>query len=117
MGQLAGYPVGHMWLDCISCCGIVTVFKQTFAYPEDEGIMLSRQPLAALTAVLILGLAAGARAQTATGTILGNVRDKTGGAVPGATITATNLNTHAARSTVSDADGQYTLPLLPLGTY
>ena len=81
--------------------------------------MLSRQPLSALvalTAILILGIAAGGRAQTATGTILGNVRDKSGGGVPGATITATNLNTHAARSTVSDAEGQYTLPLLPLGT-
>ncbi len=89
--------------------------------------MLSRQPLAPtrrslpllalLTAVLTLGIVPGLYAQAATGTILGNVKDKTGAPVPGATITATNLNTGAARTTVSDADGQYTLPLLPLGTY
>jgi len=60
---------------------------------------------------------AGADAQVATGTILGSVTDATGGAVPGATVTATNLDTQFTRSAASDASGQYSLPLLPVGRY
>src|SRR5262245_35121075 len=56
-------------------------------------------------------------AQVATGTILGNVTDSTGGAVPGATVTATNVDTQFSRETVTDESGQYALRLLPLGNY
>jgi hypothetical protein len=56
-------------------------------------------------------------AQVATGTVLGNVTDTSGAAVPGANVTAINVDTQFSRSTTSDADGQYTLPLLPLGNY
>jgi hypothetical protein len=74
--------------------------------------------LAALaTLIVALAVTPAPHAQTATGTILGNVKDNSGGAVPGATVTATNLNTAAARSATTDDDGQYTLPLLPLGPY
>src|SRR5438093_5143257 len=58
-----------------------------------------------------------ARAQTPTGTILGGVKDDQGAVVPGATVTATNLGTQYSRNTVTDAGGEYTLPLLPVGTY
>jgi hypothetical protein len=61
-------------------------------------------------------LALPARAQVATGTILGNVKDESG-AVPGAQITATNLDTQVTRTTTTDAEGQYSLPLLPVGNY
>ena len=57
------------------------------------------------------------RAQVATGTILGNVTDSSGGAVPGATVTATNVDTQTSRDTVTDESGQYALRLLPLGNY
>jgi hypothetical protein len=57
------------------------------------------------------------RAQVATGTILGNVTDTSGAAVPGATITATNLDTQFSRTTTSDESGQYSVLLLPLGNY
>ena len=56
-------------------------------------------------------------AQVATGTILGNVTDSTGAAVPGATVTATNVDTQFSRDTTSDESGQYALRLLPLGNY
>ena len=56
-------------------------------------------------------------AQVATGTILGNVSDSSGGAVPGATVTATNLDTQITRETTTDESGQYALRLLPLGNY
>lgn len=74
-------------------------------------------------AVLVAALAASlpfappASAQVATGTILGNVKDNTGGAVPGAEVTATNLGTQASRSTTTGDNGEYTLPLLPVGNY
>jgi hypothetical protein len=56
-------------------------------------------------------------AQVATGTILGNVTDTSGAAVPGAQVTATNVDTEFSRTTTSDASGQYALRLLPLGNY
>jgi hypothetical protein len=62
-------------------------------------------------------MAAAALAQTPTGTILGNVKDASGGAVPGAEVTATNLGTQFARSARTDAAGQYQVPLLPVGEY
>jgi len=56
-------------------------------------------------------------AQVATGTILGNVKDSSGGAVPGALVTATNVDTQFSRETTTDSSGQYTLLLLPVGSY
>src|SRR5262245_9720217 len=64
-----------------------------------------------------LCLPASIHAQTSTGTILGTDTDSTGAAVPGATVTATNLGTQLTRTTTTDASGQYTLPLLAVGNY
>ena len=58
-----------------------------------------------------------ALAQTPTGTILGTVKDTQGAAVPGATVTATNLGTKYSRDTATDAAGEYALRLLPIGNY
>ncbi|HET9467865.1 MAG TPA: carboxypeptidase regulatory-like domain-containing protein, partial [Vicinamibacterales bacterium] len=71
----------------------------------------------AFAVVCALGAAAPIYAQVATATILGNVTDSTGGAVPGATVTATNIDTQFTRDTVTDESGQYALRLLPLGNY
>jgi len=70
-------------------------------------------------AAALIGLLAApsAHAQVATGTILGNVKDTTGAAVPTAIVTATNLGTQFSRSTTTDAEGQYALRLLPVGQY
>ncbi len=57
------------------------------------------------------------RAQTVTGTILGNVLDASGAAVPNAEITATNQDTGVARMTTSTSDGLYTVPSLLAGRY
>jgi hypothetical protein len=72
--------------------------------------------LAAIAAVVML-MAPSAHAQTATGTILGNVKDDSGTMVPGATVTATNVDTQLSRTAVTDAEGHYSLTLLPLGSY
>ena len=58
-----------------------------------------------------------ARAQVLYGSIVGNVKDSTGGAVPGATVTATHNETKATRETVSDANGAYRLSTVQPGTY
>ena len=50
-------------------------------------------------------------------TIVGIVTDVNGAAVPGATVTATNVNTGIPRSARTTATGNYTLPNLPAGTY
>ena len=71
----------------------------------------------ALALVALLSLAPLASAQIPTGTILGGVKDSTGGTIPGATVTATNVGTQYSRSVTTDATGQYALRLLPVGNY
>jgi hypothetical protein len=55
-------------------------------------------------------------AQTS-GTIGGSVRDATGASISGATITVTNTAQGTSQTTVSNGDGDYTVPFLPPGTY
>ena len=49
--------------------------------------------------------------------ISGIVTDPSGSTIPNATITATQTETHAVRSTVSGANGSYIMPNLPIGPY
>ena len=68
---------------------------------------------------LVLGLATCGQvsAQVDTGSISGTVRDSSGGMVPGANVTATNVATAAERSAKTGDVGQYTLQGLPPGNY
>ena len=52
----------------------------------------------------------------ASGTISGTVRDNSGAVVPGAKVTATNEDTNLARTVVT-TEGQYVIPILPVGAY
>src|SRR5512141_591887 len=56
-------------------------------------------------------------AQTFRGTILGTVTDPGGAVVAGAKVTARNVNTGLERTTQTSADGSYSIPELPIGTY
>src|SRR5579871_946776 len=49
--------------------------------------------------------------------VAGVVHDASGAAIPGATVTITNSNTEAARSSVTGADGAYIFTNLPIGPY
>jgi hypothetical protein len=71
------------------------------------------------SALLSVWLAAPALAQSqaANGTIEGTVVDSSGGVLPGATVTITNVDTGAERVVVSNDKGLYRAPLLTLGTY
>jgi len=53
----------------------------------------------------------------ATGSFSGTVTDKSGGNVPGATVTATATATGLARTGKTDDAGHYVIPLLPVGGY
>jgi hypothetical protein len=69
---------------------------------------------------LIFGLflsASVASAQTTTGTILGEVKDSTGGRLPGVTISLVNQANGATRDTVTDTLGTYRFTALPPSTY
>lgn len=52
-----------------------------------------------------------------TASIVGTVTDPAGAVVPECTVTVTNVQTGYSRSTTTEADGAYTVTLLPLGTY
>lgn len=53
----------------------------------------------------------------ATSQISGTVKDASGAVIAGAQVTATQTDTQVARSAISDANGVYSLPDLPLGPY
>lgn len=52
-----------------------------------------------------------------TGKIVGTVLDPTGAPVSGAKVTITNEGTGEARAGTSDDSGDFTFPILPVGTY
>ena len=68
--------------------------------------------------LVILGVCSIASSQTATtGGIIGTVKDQQGAVIPGAAVKGINLGTNEARSVVTTSSGEYSLPLLPVGTY
>ena len=68
----------------------------------------------------ILTLLAGIAAATAfaqNAQVTGVVKDQSGAVIPGATVTAKNVDTGLARTAVTDGEGAYRLPSLPPGRY
>jgi hypothetical protein len=79
--------------------------------------MLTRFRVLALL-VLVLGVSpVTALAQQETATIAGAVADGSGAVVPGATVTATNVQTGISVKTQADQDGTYVIPSLRPGEY
>ncbi len=80
----------------------------------------TRFPLRVISTLAVLGILfapAHTTAQVAVGTLLGNVTDESGAAIPGATITATETRTNISRTTTSNQAGAYTFTNTPPGTY
>jgi hypothetical protein len=69
--------------------------------------------LAVLCSVLPIEVAA----QNVYGSLVGNVTDTSGGAIPGATVTATQTETNLAREVITNGAGAYSIPNIPSGTY
>src|SRR4051794_8037304 len=70
--------------------------------------------LAALGAVASV---APAFAQSATATIEGTIVDQSGALLPGVTVTIAEVDTGTQRVVVTDANGVFSAPLLPVGVY
>jgi hypothetical protein len=70
----------------------------------------------AFAAVLTLLAAATATAQSSA-RIEGIVTDNTSAALPGVTVTATNVETNQSRTVTTDPQGAYTITPLPVGDY
>src|SRR5882724_21001 len=75
-----------------------------------------RNLLIAVFAICILFVPS-SYAQETRGDITGRVVDEQGHVVPGATVTATNKGTGAARSATTNDSGEYTITQLPAGRY
>ncbi|MDE3104488.1 MAG: TonB-dependent receptor [Acidobacteriota bacterium] len=68
--------------------------------------------------VSVAGFAPAAYAQVAgTASIQGTVTDPSGAAIPNATVTLTNTDTHASRTAVTDGAGIYSMPNVTVGPY
>ena len=68
---------------------------------------------------LVFSVLAGplAAAQTIRGALTGTITDSTGALVPGASVTVTNKETGISDTALTNAQGTYTFPLVPPGTY
>lgn len=73
-----------------------------------RGCTLAALALACISAVV---------AQVGTGSIRGSVTDPSGAVVPNAAVTVRNVQTGISNKLVSDADGRYAAPSLPIGQY
>jgi Carboxypeptidase regulatory-like domain len=67
--------------------------------------------------VLVLAVPSIGMAQVLYGSILGDVKDATGGSVSGAVVVVTNQATNLARQGVTDTAGRFHLADLPAGVY
>ena len=81
-------------------------------------VLTHTPPILALLAVLLvlfhpISLHAGGP----TGKIVGTVADPSGAPIAGATVTATNEGTAESRTQITDNEGSYTFPVLPVGNY
>jgi hypothetical protein len=77
-----------------------------------------RRALRALfSGLVVVLLSAGTVKAQATAQITGTVKDSSGGVLPGASVTATQTETGFKREAISDADGVFILPSLPIGPY
>jgi Carboxypeptidase regulatory-like domain len=83
--------------------------------PYSRPFALFRHLLA--LAMVFLACAPGSYAQVLFGSIVGNVTDATGAAVPQANIKITETSTNEQRSALTNEDGVYNLTTVTAGTY
>src|SRR3989442_10838279 len=86
-------------------------------YSKDDSQKWNTGLTSILLLLAFLFLPAIALAQVTSGTILGTVSDPSGAVIPGATVTARNLDTGFVRIVLTDDAGNYVLANLPIGNY
>ena len=70
-----------------------------------------------LMSCILAGLPRMAAAQSPTGSIEGTIVDASGAVLPGVTVTLVQADTKITRVAVSDGNGLFNAPLLPVGVY
>ena len=83
---------------------------------EDADTRSHKLLLSIVVCIVTLMISPAMRGQ-ATGSFSGNVSDKSGSGIAGATVIATSQTTGLTRDTKTDSAGHYLLPLLPVATY
>jgi len=78
---------------------------------------LSRLAAGALLSSFLIPAGAHAQARLTGADLSGAVRDESGGALPGVSITVTNVETNVKRTATTDTRGTYRVAALPPGTY
>src|SRR5437764_12359394 len=76
-----------------------------------------RHPILATVLAVATFLATNLSGQVTTGQISGSVMDPSGAAVRDSVVTARNLETNAARKLITNREGWFTIPELPVGSY
>src|SRR4029079_13181973 len=69
------------------------------------------------TALASPNAVAGAQSQATTGTIEGSMTDQSGAVLPGVSISIKSVETGVVRTLLSDDQGFFRAPLLPVGRY
>lgn len=78
--------------------------------------MASTKTCLLLTSLSLL-LSSEAIAQISTADLVGSIADASGAVIPGVTVTAENVSTGLTRKATTDSGGNWTITLLPIGTY
>lgn len=78
--------------------------------------MMKRRMLLTLTG-LACAMVATAQTSTTTGAVRGSIKSKTGQVLNGAAVSVRNRDTGLVRSAMSNAQGDYYISLLPVGSY
>ena len=87
-----------------------TIKASRLMMPSWAAALVTLLVVVALTPVLCF-------AQDVTAAITGKVTDPTGAAVPGAKVTAIDTQRGTTWPTITNGDGVYNLPRIPVGTY
>jgi len=95
-----------------------TMFAAKCQRPAEISTLQNSHPIFLLAVICFFSLIFSPNLQgQATGSFSGNVLDKSGSVVPGATIVVSSQATGLARTAKTDSSGHYLLPLLPVATY
>src|SRR5688500_5311076 len=82
-----------------------------------EEIVMKRASWLAVVLVLLAGAGLAAAQSGPTGLLNGRAVDQSQAAMPGVTVTATNVATNESRTVVTNSEGVYHLAALTVGTY
>src|SRR5580698_1244601 len=90
--------------------------ESTHAKERQASSMFRRSWTLIVLLLMTFGMAQNAMAGV-TASILGTVKDSTGAVIPGARVTATNVDTHVSQTVLTNGDGAYVFPALQTGNY